>query len=84
MYEIYPVMLLASGALLLLVGGLLPGQSAGSRALNLVLGVGFVAYGTYLKWFFTGDSYLVLYYAFLAPIFLIFRAVASRRAAASD
>ena len=81
MFDAYTLALMVSGALLIIVGAAVSRQSTGTRVLNLLFGVGFLGYGFYLEFLFTGDSYRVFPYAFLAPIVLIVQTFKARKAA---
>ena len=82
MFYFYAYMLMLSGALLLILGAAVPGQTAGYRVLNLAIGAGMFGYGFYLRFLFEGGHYIVFWYAFAAPILLAVRTFQARRAAA--
>jgi hypothetical protein len=79
--QLYAVLLMVSGVLLLVVGGTLSGQSKGARILNLLVGLAFFGYGFYLEFLFGGGSYFVFFYAFVVPILLTINAFKARKAA---
>src|SRR4051794_29895577 len=81
MFDFYAWMLIMSGLLLLVVGATLPGQTVGSRVLNLLFGAGFLSYGIYLEFIFEGGSYRIFFYAFIVPILLVVRTFKARQAA---
>ena len=82
MFTVYPILLLVSGVLLIVLGAAIPGQTTAQRALNILFGVGFFGYGFYLEFLFPGGTYIVFYYAFIVPILLIIRTVQARKAVA--
>ena len=82
MFTVYPILLLVSGVLLIVLGAAIPGQTTAQRALNIVFGLGFFGYGFYLEFLFQGGTYVVFYYAFIVPILLIVRTVQARKAVA--
>jgi predicted lipid-binding transport protein (Tim44 family) len=81
MFDLYAVMLMFSGALLIIIGAGVSGQSKVSRILNVVIGAAFFGYGFYLEFLFAGGSYRVFLYAFLAPILLIIQTFKARKQA---
>jgi hypothetical protein len=83
-FQIYTVMLMVSGVLLVVVGSSVPGYSVGLRILNAVIGIAFFGYGFYLEFLFQGGSYRIFFYVFVVPVLLLIRAVrgwSARRAA---
>jgi hypothetical protein len=84
MFQTYTVMLIVSGALLVVVGSAVPGLSAGMRVLNAAIGVAFAGYGLYLAFVFDGGTYHIFFYAFFLPVLLLvnaFRSWGARRSA---
>jgi hypothetical protein len=79
-FNIYTVLLMLSGVLLIVVGASVPGQGTGMRVLNILVGAAFFGYGFYLQFIFEGGSYRVFLYAFIAPILLLVRTFQARRA----
>jgi len=79
-FNVYTILLIVSGLLLVVTGASIRGQSAGMRVLNIIVGVGFLAYGLYLAFIFDGDSYRVFLYAFIVPILLLVQTFRARRA----
>jgi hypothetical protein len=75
------LLLLVSGALLIVVGASLPGQTTSYRVVNVLVGVAFFGYGLYLEFLFTGGKYFVFYYVFAAPVLLVIRTFKARNAA---
>jgi len=71
----YLAFLFISGVLLLLMAGLIPGQQAWERAMNALIGAGFIGYGIYLLFFFTGGTIVILFKVFIVPIAAIIYAV---------
>jgi len=53
------------------------------RVLNVVFGLGFLGYGVYLAFFFTGGHYEIFFKAFILPVLLIVRSLRARPAKAS-
>jgi hypothetical protein len=84
MFTVYPILLLISGVLLIVLGAAIPGQTSTQRVLNLLFGVAFFGYGFYLEFLFQGGTYFVFYYAFIVPILMIVRTVQARKAAAQQ
>jgi hypothetical protein len=74
MFELYPPLLMFSGILLLVMAAL-PWQSGGARVVSALFGVGFLGYGFYLEFIFTGGTYIVFYYAFIVPVLMIVQTV---------
>jgi hypothetical protein len=73
-FSIYVILLMLAG--LVLIAFASPGFVRAStlrRVLNLVVGLGFLGYGFYLAFIFSGGHYFIFFYAFLAPIVLIAR-----------
>jgi hypothetical protein len=79
-FNIYTVLLMVSGVLLIVTGAAISGQGALMRVLNILIGLGFLGYGLYLEFIFDGDSYRVFFYAFIAPIVLLVRTFQARKA----
>lgn len=55
--------------------------------LNLVFGLGFIGYGVYLGWLWSGGTYVIFFKAFLLPVFLLIstaRTGFAKRAARSN
>jgi hypothetical protein len=78
----YIIGLLVSGILLVTLGAIgVGGMSGGMRALNVVIGLAFLGYAGYI-FFFTGegDTIIVFYYVFIAPIALLIRSLRGNRA----
>jgi hypothetical protein len=71
----YVVFLLVSGIAMLLMAAIGGGQSVGERLLSLVFGVGFLGYAVYLGFIFEGGEYVMFFYAFILPVFMLFRFV---------
>jgi predicted lipid-binding transport protein (Tim44 family) len=46
--------------------------------------VGFLGYGFYLAFLFSGGGYLIFFKAFILPVLMIFRTIRSARAARSQ
>lgn len=83
MFSWYVVLLLASGAIMLVLAAVRVGQRPTGRILNLIFGLGFFGYGIYLGFIFKGGTYFVFFKAFIVPVLLIVNTVrsASRRRA---
>jgi hypothetical protein len=79
-FNIYTILLMLSGVLLIVVGAAVPHQGTLMRLLNIVVGAGFFGYGFYLQFMFQGGSYRIFLYAFIGPIVLIARTVQARSA----
>jgi hypothetical protein len=81
MFDLYALLLILSGFLLVIVGSALPRQTLASRILNVLVGLAFLGYGCYLEFIFTGGTYRVFFYAFLVPILLVVRTFKARKEA---
>jgi hypothetical protein len=79
-FNIYTILLMLSGVLLIVVGASVPGQGTGMRVLNILVGAAFFGYGFYLQFLFEGGSYRIFFYAFIAPILLLVRTFQARKA----
>jgi membrane-bound ClpP family serine protease len=79
-FNVYTILLMLSGVLLIVVGASVPGQGTWMRILNILVGAAFLGYGFYLQFLFEGDSYRIFLYAFIGPILLIARTVQARQA----
>jgi hypothetical protein len=80
-FDAYTGLLMLSGVMLIIVGATLPGQSKGSRILNILVGAAYFGYGFYLEFIFSGDRYRVFFAAFLLPVLLIIQVFRARKAA---
>jgi hypothetical protein len=74
MVDFYAPLLMFSG-LLLLINAVLPWQTGGARVISILAGLGFLGYGFYLEFIFTGGHVLIIYYAFAVPVVLIISSV---------
>ena len=81
----YSLGLIVSGLLMLVVGATgFPKQTSNARIIDVVAGVAFLGYAIYLLFFLAeGGTVFILYYVFVLPIFLIYRAFQSMRSARS-
>jgi len=78
-FSAYVLLLIFSGAVMVAVGSPLVGrQRPLYRVLNLVFGLGFLGYGVYLAFFFTGGHYVIFFKAFVLPVVLIVRSLRAR------
>ena len=75
---------LAISGFLLLVAAALPGESAGSRVINVVLAAGALGYAFYLLFLFEGTEFRIFLYVFAVPFFALFRIFQAIRAAAKN
>ncbi|WP_328332968.1 hypothetical protein OHA70_15350 [Kribbella sp. NBC_00382] len=74
----YVVLLCISGIVMVVLGAINKGeQSSGSRALGVLAGVAFLAYGIYLGFIFDGGSYMMFFQAFILPALLVVNFVRS-------
>lgn len=55
-------------------------SSIGMRVLNGLFGVGFLGYAFYLFFIFDGGTVQIFFYAFVAPIFLLFQTIKQAKA----
>ena len=79
MFELYPPLLMLSGVLLLVLA-VLPWQATRSRVISGLFGLGFLGYGFYLEFIFTGGHYILFYYAFVVPVLMVIQSVKGFRA----
>jgi hypothetical protein len=80
----YCLLLMFTGIAMLVIT-LVRGQTRGGKILNLVFGAGFLIYGLYLTFLFSGGTYIIFFKAFILPALLIvntIRSAARRRAIA--
>jgi hypothetical protein len=78
LFSWYVVLLCLSGVVMVALAAIKPGgQSAGSRALSAVAGIGFLGYGIYLGFIFEGGSYMMFFQAFILPALLVVNFVRS-------
>jgi hypothetical protein len=64
----YVATLAVSGALMLVLGGVGLRQGAGSRALEVVAGLGLLGYAVFLAFFFEGGRVSFVYWVVLGPV----------------
>ena len=76
----YVVLLLVSGAIMLVLAAVRVGQRPAGRIINLIFGLGFFGYGIYLGFIFKGGTYFVFLKVFIVPVLLIVNAVRSASA----
>lgn len=68
----YVVLLCLSGVVMVAMAAIKSAdQSAGSRAISAVAGLGFLGYGIYLGFIFDGGSYWMFFQAFILPVLLV-------------
>jgi hypothetical protein len=79
-FYIYVLFLILGGIAMLVMASVKTGQTTTRRAWNAVFGAGFTVYGLYLLLFFHGGHYLIFFYVFLLPIFVIVRFFRDRSA----
>jgi hypothetical protein len=79
-FHIYVLFLILGGIVMLVMAGVKTGQTATRRAWSAVFGAGFTVYGLYLLLFFHSGHYLIFYYVFLLPVFMIARFFRDRSA----
>ena len=80
MFYIYVLFLILGGIAMLVMASVKTGQTTTRRAWNAVFGAGFTVYGLYLLLFFHSGHYLIFFYVFLLPIFMIVRFFRDRSA----
>jgi hypothetical protein len=80
MFYAYVFFLIASGALMLVMGILRAPYARRSRVVNLIMGAGFAIYGLYLLLFFQGGHYILFFYAFALPVLMTVRFFRARSA----
>jgi hypothetical protein len=79
-FSAYVLLLMFSGLAMVVVGSpVVRSQRALLRLLNVVLGLGFFAYGFYLAFIFNGGNYIIFFKAFILPVVLIVRSIAASR-----
>jgi hypothetical protein len=71
LFYVYVLFLIASGVVMLAMGGIRAAYAKRRRVVNLILGAGFTIYGLYLLLFFHGGHYILFYYAFILPIVMV-------------
>ncbi|HKT00371.1 MAG TPA: hypothetical protein VJT31_12630 [Rugosimonospora sp.] len=81
MFQVYTVMLMVSGVLMIVVGAAVSGQSVLMRVFKIIVGLLFFWYGFYLEFIFTGGVYHIYFYAFVLPLLLLARTIRARQAA---
>jgi thiol:disulfide interchange protein len=69
-----------SGLLMIVLGGVGFGQSGGARTVEVLVGIGFLAYAGYLVFVFDGGRVAFVYWVLLAPVLSVVNIVRSRRA----
>ena len=74
LFSSYVLLLMGSGLAMLVLAGVAR-TGNGLRALNAVVGLGFLGYGFYLGFLFQGVSYLIFFKAFILPAVLAFKSV---------
>jgi hypothetical protein len=78
LFSWYVVLLCLSGVVMVALAAIKAGnQSAASRALSAVAGLGFLGYGIYLGFIFDGGSYMMFFQAFILPALLVVNFVRS-------
>ena len=70
-FHVYVLFLIASGVVMLAMGGIKAAYAKRRRVVKLILGAGFTIYGLYLLLFFHGGHYILFYYAFILPIAMV-------------
>ena len=84
-FSAYVVLLMLSGiAMIIMASPTVKHSTMGVRAMNALFGVGFLGYGFYLAFLFSGGGYLIFFKAFILPVLMIFRTIRSARAARSQ
>lgn len=62
-----------------MIAGIGFGASSTTRLLSGLFGLGFLGYAIYLAFFFTGGTFAMFWYAFIAPVAVIAQVVKNRR-----
>jgi hypothetical protein len=84
-FSAYVLLLMFSGvAMIIMASPTVKHSTMGVRALNALFGVGFLGYGFYLAFLFSGGGYLIFFKAFILPVLMIFRTIRSARTAGSQ
>jgi TM2 domain-containing membrane protein YozV len=84
-FSAYVVLLMLSGvAMIIMASPTVKHSTMGVRALNALFGVGFLGYGFYLAFIFSGGGYIIFFKAFILPALMIFRTIRGARAAQSQ
>jgi hypothetical protein len=73
LFNVYVFFLIASGVLMLVIGGIRAPYAKRRRIVNLILGAGFAVYGLYLLLFFQGGHYILFVYVFILPVLMAVR-----------
>jgi hypothetical protein len=77
--NVYVVLLLISGILLLVMAGLGLGATNAARAINGIIGAAMLGYAIYLLFFFTNGTVRIFFYVFVVPIYAIVNFVRNRK-----
>ena len=75
----YVAALTVSGALMLILGGVGFRQGAGSRVVEVVVGLAFLAYAVFLAFFFEGGRVGFVFWVLLAPALALSNVARVRR-----
>jgi Ca2+/Na+ antiporter len=75
-FTLYWILLIVAGAMMLVMAASGFGsKSTSDRIVSSLFGLGFLGYGLYLGFIFSGTSYFIFYYAFAVPVLLVVNAV---------
>ncbi|MEV6932320.1 hypothetical protein AB0M46_48600 [Dactylosporangium sp. NPDC051485] len=69
-----------SGLLMIVLGGIGFRQGSGARTVEVLVGIGFLAYAAYLLFVFDGGRAAFVYWVLLAPVLTVVNIVRNRRA----
>jgi len=72
------IALAVSGLILLFIGAAGLGAEGTARVISIVVGLAMAGYSFYLCFLFTGDTYIMPIYAYLAPFLVIYNVIRSR------
>ncbi len=73
-FSTYVLLLIGSGILMLVLAATVEG-SKGIRFANLAFGAGFVVYGGYLAFVFSGGTYFIFFKAFILPVVMLVKTI---------
>lgn len=78
-FLLYVGLLALAGIIQLVIAGIGFGATGATRLLSGLFGLGFLGYAIYLAFFFTGGTFAMFWYAFIAPVAVIAQVIKNRR-----
>lgn len=79
-FNAYVGLLALAGVVQLVVAAVGFGAKMGTRIFGGILGIGFLGYAAYLHFFFNDGSFVMFWYAFIAPVALLAQVFRNRQA----